>query len=135
MCLASTAASASAGVRASAVAPSTSISPIVALSVLGSQASRAALCGAAVTSAAAQMPGTPGCVLPMLDAPVAPVAPVVTEVAPIYTAPVVVPVAASGFSFLPLLAGLAVLGGLAFLLLRDNDDDDEGFNFQAISPT
>jgi len=42
--------------------------------------------------------------------------------------------AASGFSFLPLLAGLAVLGGLAFLLLRDRDDD-RGLNFQPISPT
>ncbi len=137
MCLASTSAAASTGVRASAALRTpASISPLVALSALGSQASRAALCGAAVTSsmgaAAAQAPGTPGCVLPMLDAPVAPV---VQEVVPVFTPePVAIVPAASGFSFLPLLAGLAVLGGLAFLLLRDNDDDD-GFNFQAISAT
>ena len=136
MCLASTTAAASTGLRASAAAP-TSISPLVALSALGSQASRAALCGSAVTSsmgaAAVQTPGTPGCVLPMLDTPVAPV---VTEVPPpVYIPPpVAVPVAAPSFSFLPVLAGLAVLGGLAFLLLRDKDDD-RGFNFQPISPT
>jgi len=100
------------------------------------------MCGASVSSAmgaaAAQggvVAGTPGCVLPMVDQPVAPV---VQEVVPVYTpepvAVAVVPVASPSFSFLPLLAGLAVLGGLAFLLLRDNDDDD-GFNFQPISAT
>lgn len=138
MCLASTSAAASTGLRASAAVSSpSSISPLIALSALGSQASRSALCGAAVTSAmgaaAVQTPGTPGCVLPMLDTPVAPV---VTEAPPpvFVPEPVAVPVAASGFSFLPLLAGLAVLGGLAFLLLRDKDDD-RGLNFQPISPT
>jgi len=68
----------------------------------------------------------------MLDAPVAPVA---QEVAPVFTPePVAFVPAASGFSFLPLLAGLAAFGGLAFLLLRDRGDDD-GLNFQAISVT
>ena len=140
MCLGSTSAIAASSASFSR-APS-SISPLVALSALGSQASRAAMCGASVSSAmgaaAAQggvVAGTPGCVLPMVDQPVAPV---VQEVVPVYTpepvAVAVVPVASPSFSFLPLLAGLAVLGGLAFLLLRDNDDDD-GFNFQPISAT
>lgn len=104
-----------------------SVDPLVALSVFGTQSSRAAVCAAgtqAAASAAAagaaaaamQAPPGPGCVLPVLDAVPPPVVQTVVPVAPV----------ATGFNFgslLPLLA-IAALGGIAILLLES--DKDEG---------
>jgi hypothetical protein len=102
----------------------TSVAPVVALSLLGSDTSRAALCGTAgaaavgaagvataATATAGQTPA-PGCVLPAVDAP----PPVVTTVEP-------VPVRGSGLVG-PLLAGLAGLAfALAIITLLDDDDE------------
>ena len=103
------------------------VDPLVSLSVFGTSASRAAVCaaGAQAASAAAtagaaaavQAPPGPGCVLPVLDAVPPPV---------VQTVPVVPVATGGGFnlgSLLPLL-GIAALGGLAILLLEN--DEDEG---------
>ena len=100
-------------------APVQSISPMVALSIFGSQASAAALCGSSATvtaasaAATAQAPGS-GCVLPVVDAP--PPAPV-AEVAPIP--------AATGFGIAPVLLGLAGIAILAALIASQGDDNDD----------
>ena len=117
--------------RSAAVPNPASISPFVALSAFGTMQSRSAVCATAVGAAgaaAAAGQATSGCVLPVLD----PVAPAVFEAAPV--APVAyAPVAAEGYSLFPLLAGLALVAGLAAFLLFDNDGRDEGGR-QAISP-
>jgi hypothetical protein len=108
------------------------VSPLVALSVLGSDASRAALCGAAAASAAAAtvsgaQGAAPGCVLPAVDV----VPPPMVEAPPPPMAPVV-PVASTGFG-IP-LALLGLLGAIvvgAVLLDRADDNDDE---FELRSP-
>ena len=98
---------------AAAATPMTSsqISPMVALSVFGSEASATALCGSAATSvamssvAAAQAPAG-GCVLPVVDAP--PPVPVA------YSAPLPVP---NGIGIAPILlalAGIAIFSALIF---------------------
>jgi hypothetical protein len=90
-------------------------SPWAALSAFAAPASSQALCGAAAAAAAGTAAqGVSGCVFPALDAPV--VAPV-AEAAPIATPAGVV--AGGGIGILPLLAGLAALGGLAALLLSN----------------
>jgi hypothetical protein len=98
-------------------------SPWAALSAFAAPASSQALCGAAAASAAASavaataaQSGTPGCVFPTLDAPVPPP---VAETAPLATPAAAV--AGAGIGILPLLAGLAALGGLAALLLSNGD--------------
>ena len=104
-----------------------SISPLVALSALGSGASRAALCGAssvaAAGAAAAAQGAAPGCVLPVVDA-VPP--PAVVETAPPPMEPMVEP-AAGGMGISPLLAvlGAIALGVLAWQLLDDDDEDGD----------
>jgi hypothetical protein len=105
-----------------------SISPLVALSALGSGASRAALCGAssvaaAGAAAAASQGAAPGCVLPVVDA-VPP--PAVVETAPPPMEPVVEPVA-GGLGISPLLAvlGAIALGVLAWQLLDDDNEDGD----------
>lgn len=103
---------------ASAAAPQvypTTYSPIVALSILGSGISAAALCGAVSASAASSQAPAGGCVLPAVDAP-PPVA--VVEPAPPLPAPY--PVAAAlpastGF-LVPLIGGLAALVGVLALI-------------------
>ena len=95
------------------------ISPMVALSIFGSQASATALCGSAVTTSAsavatAQAP-VGGCVLPVVDAP--PPLPV-AEAAPI------APVPASGLGITPILLGLAGIAILAALIESQDDDND-----------
>ena len=105
------------------------VDPLVSLSVFGTSSSRAAVCAAgaqAAASAAAtagaaaaavQAPPGPGCVLPVLDS----VPP------PIVQTPIAVAPVASGFnlgSLLPLVA-IAALGGLAILLLENDDDEDD----------
>lgn len=103
------------------------ISPLVALSAIGSEASRAALCGASAVAAAgaAAQGAAPGCVLPAVDA--APPPPVV-EAAPPPPPMVepVAPVAAGGFGVSPLL--LALVGvAAAYALYKILDQDDESF--------
>ncbi len=103
---------------ASAVAtPTQTISPMVALSIFGSQASAAALCGssstvAASTAASAQAPAG-GCVLPVVDAPPpAPMAEPLPAAAPV--------TAVSGFGITPVLLGLAGIAALAALIASSN---------------
>ncbi|MEO8548080.1 MAG: hypothetical protein ABI422_06910 [Sphingomicrobium sp.] len=97
-----------------------SISPWVALSALGSDASRTALCGAAAAAAAgaaavAQGAG-PGCVLPVVDSG----SPVVSEALPPppVAPPPVAPIG-EGFGISPILLALVAVAagvGLYFLL-------------------
>ncbi|MDQ3144813.1 MAG: hypothetical protein M3Q57_08050 [Pseudomonadota bacterium] len=130
LCVSSTAASA-------AALPQSSISPLVALSAFGTQSSSSAVCAAGVGSAGAVaaagqalvVPATQGCVLPMIDQPVVPVVQNVPP--PVYVPPAVV--ASQGLGFLPLIAGLALVAGLAALLLS-NDDDDDGLVIGPVSP-
>ena len=106
---------------ASAVSASAqTISPMVALSIFGSQASAAALCGSSATTAAAaaataQAP-VGGCVLPVVDAP---------PVVPIAEAPLAPVPVAPGFGLTPVLLGLAGIAILAALIIsQDNDNDN-----------
>ena len=103
-----------AAVAATETAPQ--ISPWAALAVMSGGAPAAALCGAAAVAAAAQG-ATGGCVLPVVDQPVA-----AANVAPPPTPVPVPPVEAvgGGFGFNPLLLALGALaiGGLAYLLLH-----------------
>lgn len=106
---------------ASAVAPAQTISPMVALSIFGSQASAAALCGSSATTTAASAAATAqapagGCVLPVVDAP-----PPVAVVEPVSMAPIP---ASSGFGIAPILLGLAGIAILAALIISGNDDND-----------
>lgn len=100
---------------ASAAAPApTQISPMVALSIFGSQASAAALCGSAVTTAAStaaasQAPGG-GCVLPVVDAP--PPVPVAE----------VVPVPPPGIGIAPILLALAGIAIFSVLIFTGDKD-------------
>lgn len=118
LCVNSTAAAAATKVRAN------NVSPLVALSVLGSDASRAALCGSAAAAAVAgAQAAAPGCVLPVVDA--APPPPVV-EAAPPPVVPVAPAVAATGFGVPWILLGLlgAIVAG-AVLLDRSDDRSDD----------
>ena len=107
--------------------PPIQLSPIVALSIFGSQASVTALCGSAISAATAAAqtlpvvePTTPvtgqpavgGCVLPVTDTP--PVA-LVGEAPPPGVAP---------FSIFPLLAGLAGIGGAAAAVASQGSGND-----------
>ena len=122
LCFSSTVAAAASVPAASA--PFASISPFVALSAYGTMQSREAVCatavGAAGVAAAAegQAPAQ-GCVLPVLD-PAAPVAVETAPAAPAYVAPA----AGFGLGMGALLAGLALVAGLAAVLLSGNDNDD-----------
>jgi len=130
LCTGSTAAMAATPTFQTASAQSGLISPLIALSALGSGASHAALCGAAAVaaagSAAATQGATQGCVLPAVDA--APPPPVVETAPP---PPVVeAPIAEGGFGVSPLLlalAGIAAAVGL-YYLLKGHD------NFEIIFP-
>lgn len=109
------AAPAAAGARA---APAYDVSPWISMSATAGPASSQALCGAAGAAAAANaaaQAGTPGCVFPTVDAAPPPVA----ETAPIGSPAAVA--AGGGVGILPLLLGLAALGGLAALLLSNGD--------------
>ena len=122
LCFSSTVASA-ASVPATRAPLAPSISPFVALSAYGTMQSREAVCATAVGAAgvaAAAEGQTPaqGCVLPVLD----PAAPVVVDTAP--PPPVAVAPAGFGLGMGALLAGLALVAGLAAVLLSGNDDDD-----------
>ena len=123
LCISSTAAGA-------AVAPTSSISPLVALSVFGTQESSSTVCaaalqGATTIAAAAQAPGA-GCVLPVVDAPV-PVAQPAPPPPPYYAA-----VEQPNFGLLPVLLGLAAIAGIAALVLSNDGDGD--IDLPGISP-
>ena len=118
LCFSSTIASAAA-VPVARAPIAMSISPFVALSAYGTIQSREAVCATAVGAAAVaegQAPA-PACVLPVLD----PVAPVAVETA---TPVAVAPAPGFGLGVGALLAGLALVAGLAAVLLSGNDDDD-----------
>jgi hypothetical protein len=103
-------------------APATvrTVDPLVALSVFGSSASRAALCtagAAAVAAGAAQTAqAKPGCVLPVTDAP--PPAAVSEVPPPVEAAPAPV-VESVQLGMLPFLLALAAFAG--FVVLMDNE--------------
>jgi hypothetical protein len=121
----------SAPANAGAQTQTADYSPWAALSAFAAPASSQALCGAAgagaavAAAAATAQAGTPGCVFPTLDAPVAPP---VAETAPLATPAVVA--AGGGIGILPLLLGLAVFGGAAALLIGQG----EGQTQLSISP-
>lgn len=98
-----------------------SVSPLVALSAFGTQASASAVCAAgAATVSAAQAPAA-GCVLPVVDTPPPPPPPAAV-VTPVYGPAT----DGAGIGLFPILIGAAVLAGLAaWLLLKDDDDDDD----------
>lgn len=103
--------------------------PWVALSAFASQSSSAALCGTAASTAATtstQQAGTPGCVLPQVDAP-----PVVASEA---ASPVsAVPAAATVGAF-PLLLGLAALAGIGALFLAGGNGGGNSIVGRPVSP-
>lgn len=96
---------------------------------LGSAATKALVAGAvlfgstAATANTACQPGT-GCVLPVTDAapPPAPIADVPPPPAPIEAAPIV-EAGGGGLGLFAILAGLAALGLLYFLVFDDDDED------------
>ena len=69
----------------------------------------------AASSAAACQPGQAGCVLPVTDPAAVPPPPV--DAAPM------VETTGGGIGILPILAGLALIGLAAILLLDDDDDE------------
>ena len=103
-------------------------SPWAALSAFAAPASSQALCGAAAASAASTVASSAaqpasGCVFPQVDAPVVAPAP--------EAAPVVAVAGTPAIGILPLLLGLAAIGGAAALLL--GGDDDQGAQI-SVSP-
>lgn len=106
-----------------------SINPLVALSALGSPASRAALCGSSAAAAAATMAGqgVPGCLLPIVDAVPPPIpeaaAPPVLEPAPLAAAAPMTGL----YAIPPVLLGMVgiVLGLVLLHALDDNNQGDE----------
>jgi hypothetical protein len=97
-------------------------SPWVVLAGMSGGAPASALCGsAAVAAAAAAQGAAPGCVLPVVDQPVAGVAtqPSLMAVPPVETA-------GPGVGLSPMLIGLAALalGTVLYFVLRNNGDDD-----------
>lgn len=121
LCFSSTAAGAATAVS------TPRINAWVALSALSTPASASAACVAGAAAVTAAQAPAQGCVLPVVDQPppvaAAPAAP-----------PVAVPVTedGGGIGLLPLLAGLALVAGLAAVLLIDGDDDDD--DAEPISP-
>jgi hypothetical protein len=113
------------------VAHQMAASPMVTLSLLASDASRAAVCGAsaaaAAGAAAAAQGAAQGCVLPVSDVTAGTPVAVDTMPPPPVPPPPVEPVG-GGFAFSPLLLALAGIAAavLAVTLLgKDDDDDDE----------
>jgi hypothetical protein len=98
--------------------PIQSISPLVAVSVFGTQASAEAVCNpataAAAAGAAAVAQGQAGCVLPATDLP-----PPVAQ-----NAPPPVAQGISGFGIAPVILGLLGIAALAALIASGNNDSD-----------
>ena len=108
--------------------PIHSLSPMVALSIFGSQASVMALCGSAISAAAATaqtLPATEpaasvagqspvnGCVLPVTD-----------TLPPVASAGEAPPPGVAPFTIFPLLAGLAGIGGTAAAVASQGNGND-----------
>lgn len=94
------------------------VSPLVAVSVFGTQTSAQIVCSQGAAGAAAAAQGQAGCVLPAIDVP----PPVSQGVSPPPPPP------GGGFNVGWLIAGLdaiLVIAGLSTLLDDDDDDDDE----------
>ena len=108
-------------VAATSAAAVPQVNPWAALTAMSGGAPAAALCGAAAVAAAAQT-AAPGCVLPVVDAPVAAVTPPPTPV----PVPPVEPIG-GGFGVDPLLLALGALaaGALIYFVLNKDDDEDE----------
>jgi hypothetical protein len=98
--------------------PIQSISPLVAVSVFGTQASAEAVCNpataAAAAGAAAVAQGQAGCVLPATDLP-----PPVAQ-----NAPPPVAQGIGGFGIAPVILGLLGIAALAALIASGNNDSD-----------
>jgi hypothetical protein len=96
-------------------APVQSLSPLVAVSVFGTQASAQTVCTQAASAAAAAgsaaVQGQTGCVLPATDAPPPP---------PLEAAPP----PAHGFGISPVILGLLGIAALAALIASGGDDDN-----------
>lgn len=71
----------------------------------------------AASSAAACQPGQAGCVLPVTD-------PAAVPPPPVEAAPYVETTGGGGIGILPILAGLALIGLAAYLLLDDDDEEE-----------
>jgi hypothetical protein len=97
---------------------SASVSPWAALTVLSGGAPAAALCGAAAVAAAQ---ATPGCVLPVVDAP----PPVAAPPTPVPVPPVEPVGGGLGIDPLLLALGAIALGVGIYFLVKGNDDDEE----------
>jgi hypothetical protein len=117
--------SSTAAVAAVNSAPVQQVNPWAALAVMSGSAPAAVLCGssaavAAAASAAAQ--AGPGCVLPVIDTPVAAAPPVSEPPAPIPVPPV--ETVGGGFGVSPLLLALAaVAAGVGiYLLVRKHEN-------------
>jgi hypothetical protein len=100
---------------AATAAPVQSISPLVALSVFGTQASAQTVCTEAASAAAAAgstaVQGQTGCVLPATDVPPPPPATEGVE-----------PPAHYGFGISPVILGLLGIAALAALIASQNHD-------------
>ena len=111
------------------------INPLVALSALGSPASRAALCGSSAAVAAATMAGqgVPGCLLPIVDAVPPPMpeaaVPPVLEPAPLAAAAPMTGL----YAIPPVLLGMVgiVLGLVLLHALDDNNNQGDEDNSPA----
>ena len=102
---------------AATTAPVQSISPLVAVSLFGTQASAQEVCGNAATAAAAAgaataAQGQTGCVLPATDVPPPPP----PEAAP------PPPPQTTGFGISPVILGLLGIAALAALIALGNDE-------------
>lgn len=100
-------------------APVQSISPLIAVSVFGTQASAQEVCNPATATAAAGAAavaqGTTGCVLPATDAP-PPVPENVPSPPPVATG--------GGIGIAPVILGLLGIAALAALIASSNNDGD-----------
>lgn len=111
---------------AATTAQAQSISPLIAVSVFGTQASAQAACSGIATAAAgaaAAAQGQANCVLPATDAP-----PPVVDAAP------PPPVPTADYDIWPFLVGLAILAGVAAAIALTSDGDDNDRTFPPISP-
>lgn len=100
--------------------PAQTVSPLIAVSVFGTQASAQAACGsataAAAAGAAAVAQGQAGCVLPATDAPPPP--------PPQEALPPPPPPRTGGLGISPIILGLLGIAALAALIASSNDDSD-----------
>ena len=102
---------------AATAAPGQSVSPLVAVSLFGTQASAQQVCNPAVAAAAAgavAAQGPTGCVLPAVDAP-----------APLPPQAAVAPIGSSGIGIAPVILGLLGIAALAALIASSGHNDND----------